>query len=85
MKTIVPQVIKSQYAIAVMDTLFQRPIISSTDVIGISHIPHESGKRIIQKLRDAGLLEIIREGKGRNPSIYQFAKLVQIVENEPSE
>ena len=84
MKSIIPQVTRSQYSIAVMDTLFQRPIVSSTDFMEISQIPPESGKRILQKLRDAGILEIIREGKGRNPSIYQFTKLVQIVENESS-
>ncbi len=82
MKNIIPQVIRSQYSIAVIDTLFQRPIVSSSDFIEISQIPPESGKRILLKLRDAGIIEIIQEGKGRNPSIYQFAKLVQIVENE---
>ena len=84
MKRVIPQVIRSQYSISVMDALFQRPIVSSTDFMEISHIPPESGKRILQKLRDAGVIEVIREGKGRSPTIYQFAKLVQIVENESS-
>jgi len=84
MKYIIPQVIRSQYSIAVIDTLFQRPIVSSTDFVEISQIPPESGKRILLKLRDAGIIEIIQEGKGRNPAIFQFAKLVQIVENETS-
>jgi Fic family protein len=82
MKSLIPQVIRSQYSIAVIDTLFQRPIISSTNFLEISHIPPESGKRILQKLRDAGVIEVIREGKGRSPTIYQFSQLVQIAEDE---
>ena len=79
---IIPQVIRSQYSIAVIDTLFQRPILSSGDFSGKSEIPAESVKRILKKLREAGIIELIREGKGRRSSLFQFTPLVQIAENE---
>ena len=82
MKSTIPQVIRSQYSIAVIDTLFQRPIFSSGDFSGKSEIPAESVKRILQKLREAGIIELIREGKGRRSSLFQFTPLVQIAENE---
>ncbi|MFH0967256.1 MAG: hypothetical protein V1862_06195 [Methanobacteriota archaeon] len=82
MKNTIPQVIRSHYSIAVIDTLFQRPIFSSGDFSGKSEIPTESVKRILQKLREAGIIELIREGKGRRSSLFQFTPLVQIAENE---
>ena len=82
MKIAIPQVIRSQYSIAVIDTLFERPIFSTGDFAEKSQIPPESAKRILQKLRDAGVIEIIREGKGRTPTVYQFTSLLQMVENE---
>lgn len=51
MKTTIPQVIRSQYSIAVIDALFQRPIFSTGDFSEKSAIPSESAKRILQKLR----------------------------------
>ena len=47
-----------------------------------SNIPSDSAKRILQKLRDAGIIEIIGEGKGRIPAVYQFTRLMKIAERE---
>jgi hypothetical protein len=74
--------IRSQYSIALIDTLFQRPIFSSNDFSGKSAIPSESVKRILQKLREEGVKELIREGKDRRSSLFQFTRLVQIAESE---
>jgi Fic family protein len=82
MKSTIPQVIRSQYSIAVIDTLFLRPIFSTSDFSEKSEIPSESAKRILQKLLKAGFIELIREGKGRTPSVFQFTQLIQIAENE---
>lgn len=82
MKRTIPQVIRSHYSVAVIDTLFDRPIFSSTDFAAKSEIPSDSAKRILQKLRDAGIIEIIGEGKGRIPAVYQFTRLMKIAERE---
>lgn len=82
MKITIPQVIRSQYSIAVIDTLFKKPIFSTSNFAEKSDIPIESAKRILQKLREAGVIEQIREGKGRTSSVFQFTPLIQIAENE---
>ncbi len=34
----------------------------------------------LKSLRDAGILEVVREGKGRQPQILMFTKLVHLCE-----
>ncbi|MCA1916524.1 hypothetical protein [Methanospirillum hungatei] len=82
MKRTIPHVIRSHNSVDVIDTLFDRPIFSSTDFAAKSAIPPESAKKILQKLRNAGIIEIIGEGKGRMPAIYQFTRLMKIAEYE---
>lgn len=82
MKRSIPQVIRSHYSVVVIDTLFDRPIFSSTDFAEKSQIPSDSAKRILHKLRAVGIIEIIREGKGRIPAVYQFTRLMKIAEHE---
>jgi Fic family protein len=60
MKTRVPQITRSQYAVQAIDVLFSSPIISSSDFAIKSGIPDRTAQRIIQKLEKEGILRLIR-------------------------
>ena len=80
MKQEIPKVIRSQYGIQAIDTLFDRPIFQSTDFIRRSQIPKESAMRIINALKGAALIRDIRPGKGRRAAIMIFPELITITE-----
>lgn len=74
----------SQYAISALDFIFRTPVFSAPNFIKRSGIPRATSVRIINVLRDNGLLEIGREGRGRRSSIYVFARLLLVAEeNRP--
>lgn len=80
MKREITNVIKSQYSIQVLDALFELPIFSTTEFIERSGIPKASAMRILNALRREGIIEVMREGKGNQPAVMLFSKLLSIVE-----
>lgn len=80
MKQHIPSVTHSQYAIQAIDSLFSRPIFKTSDFIVESKIPKQSAHRILRELADADILLVTREGKGKNPTIYRFPRLIAITE-----
>ena len=80
MKQKVPEITHSKYAIPAIDAIFSRPIFQSVDFIGYSKIPKESAKRILSGLKNAGVLEVMRERIGRRPAVYVFPQLIAISE-----
>ena len=46
----------------------------------ISFIPKESAKRILRELKNARILEVLRERQGRRPTVYVFPQLIAISE-----
>ncbi len=81
MKQKVPKITRSQYAIQAIDTLFARPLFKSADFINHSGISKDSGFRIINELKNAGIIRTLREGKGRKPAIWAFQRLLEITES----
>jgi Fic family protein len=71
---------RSQFAIQALDTLFDRPIFSTTEFISQSGIPKPSGMRILKTLQREGVIATLREGRGRRPAILLFAKLINLTE-----
>ena len=80
MKQRVADLTRSQYAIQVLDALFDRPIFQSSDFIQRSHIPKESAAPILRRLREAEILHPIREASGRRPAILVFRDLLNRAE-----
>ena len=73
-------VTKSQYSATALDALFTKPIISSAQFFVDAKIDSRvTANRILQKLTADGILEIIKEGKGNQPSTYAFNELLDIV------
>lgn len=74
------QVTKSQYSATALDALFTKPIISSAQFVVDAKIDSRvTANRILQKLTAENILEIIKEGKGNQPSTYAFKELLNIV------
>ena len=71
----------SQYAVPLLDKLFEHPIFQPGHLEGIKGLP--SGpmiRTLIKKLREAGILKVLREGSGRRAQILIFAELVNLCE-----
>ena len=70
----------SQYVIKILDTLFKRPIFSSTDFIKASGIPKRSALWLLRILKKEKIVSVLRKGSGRRPEILGFNKLIDIIE-----
>ncbi len=80
MKEKISALTRSQYAIQVLDFLFDRPIFTPSDAIKKSNIPKPTFMPILKQLQQAGILKVLREARGRSPAVLAFADLVNIVE-----
>lgn len=69
----------SQFSIKILDFIFSNPVFSSSQFIKYSSIPKDSARNILRIIREAGIINLIYEGKGRAPGIYIFPKLVEII------
>ena len=80
MKQKVPEIARSKYSIQAIDAIFSRPIFRPVDFVECSEIPKESAKRILRELKNARVLEVLRERQGRRPTVYVFPRLIAISE-----
>ena len=83
MKQEIPKIIRSQYGVQAIDALFDRPIFRSTEFIARSRIPKESAIRIINVLKETGVIRDIRPGRGRRAAVMIFPELIEITERQP--
>ncbi|MFH1006545.1 MAG: Fic/DOC family N-terminal domain-containing protein [Candidatus Latescibacterota bacterium] len=81
-KTQVADLTHSQYAIRVVDFLFQAPIFSAPAFTQHSDIPKPTAARILGILRENKLLIPLQEGKGGRAGIYAFQELLNLAEGE---
>lgn len=71
---------KSQWAIACLDFIFNRPIFSASRFREESGVPGASTSRLLAALSESdGPLKCIEPGSGRRPSIYAFPSLLEII------
>ena len=70
---------RSQYAIRALDYFFTRPIFNSATFCADVEIADYTARAILRDLRDAGVLEVRREGRGRRSGIYAFTELLDII------
>lgn len=80
MKLQISALTRSQHAITVLDTLFDRPIFQSGDFVQRSGIPKQTALPFLRSLRDTGVLHTLRESSGRRPAIYAFRELLNCAE-----
>lgn len=80
MKQRISDLTQSQYALKVLDALFDRPIFQSNDFIERSSIPRNTALPFLRKLREAAILTILREQKGSRPGVWAFSELLNYAE-----
>ncbi len=80
MKQQVSNLTRSQYALKVLDTLFDRPIFESSDFVQRSGIPKPTALPFLRHLREAGILSLLRAKSGRRSAILAFSELLNCAE-----
>lgn len=80
MKCRIAGLTRSQHAIAVLDTLFDRPIFQSADFVQRSGIPKQPALPFLRSLREAGVLQVLRESSGRRSAVLAFRELLNCAE-----
>lgn len=73
---------RSQHAIQAVDFIFTSGIFSAPQFTKNSGIPKPSTARILKILHDNGIIEPLRNGKGRRPGIFAFGELINIAEGK---
>lgn len=72
---------RSQYAVPLLDQFFHRPVFTSTQIdLGPGGPTYARLSKMLLILREAGILQVIREGSGRRPQILSLHELVTMCE-----
>ncbi len=73
----------SQFAVPLLDRLFDQPIVQTSDLAGHRSMPSRQMVMImLKKLKTAGILKTVREGRGRRPEVLILAELVNLCEGK---
>ncbi len=71
----------SQYAIPLLDQLFRQPVFAPSNVFELKGMPSKPMVMgLLRKLREAGILGVLREAKGRRGQILVLTELVNLSE-----
>lgn len=71
----------SQFAVPLLDYMFERPIFRGSDVAKLEHMPSAPMvASLLGRLRANGILHTIREGAGRRPHVLALAELINLCE-----
>jgi len=71
----------SQYAVPLLDVLFEQPVFSPAQLQRRPGMPSKQMiMSLLRRLTDAGILVLTRASSGRRPQILAFAELVNLCE-----
>lgn len=74
---------RSQFAVPLLDLMFQRPIFQSTHLDGHPTMPSRPMiMNMLGRLKSAGILAVIRQGSGPRAQVLALAELVNISEGK---
>ena len=80
MKGEISELTRSKHSLRILDSLFDRPIFPSSDFLKRSGISRPTGLEFLRKLRDAGILHVIKEARGSRSALFAFRELLNITE-----
>jgi Fic family protein len=80
MKNRVPEIIPSKHTVYVIDAIFSRPIFKTPQFAPAVGGNRMAAQRILHALTEKRILDITVEGKGRQPTVYSFRRLLDITE-----
>ncbi len=71
----------SQYAVPLLDCLFDQPVFTSSQFDNRPGMPSKQMvMNMLGRLKESGILKVLREGSGRRPQMLALAELVNICE-----
>lgn len=74
---------RSQYAVPMLDLLFERPILRSSDLEGHKGMPSKPMiMNMLGKLKQDDILKVVRAGSGRRAQIVALVELVNLCEGK---
>lgn len=74
---------RSQFAIPMLDRLFERPIFRSSNLTSREDMPSTPMvMSMLRSLKQAGILKVVREGSGRRPQVLALALLINLCEGK---
>ena len=79
MKLRITAISNSPHVIQILDTMFANPMIESTSFIRNSGLNIQTGRRILNKLKDEKILVTIQPSAGSRPEILMFKDLMDIL------
>jgi len=81
LKTKVIELTHSQFAVPLLDVMFERPIFSSSELDGRPGLPSKQMiMTLLGKLKNAGILHVLREPSGRRSQILVLPELLNLCE-----
>ena len=82
MKGRVAHITRSQYAIHILDWVFEYPIFNSGSLAARVEIPSRTARRLLTGLREHGILRVLTPPNGRRGTIFVFPALLNIAEGK---
>ena len=82
MKILVPDSTRSPYAIQILDTMFNRTVFTGGLFAEMADIPKPTTDRILARLAEDDILQVISPRRGRLPTLFIFQRLFNIVEGQ---
>lgn len=79
MKSDIADLTHSQYSGRALDAMFAHPVFETTEFASRSEIPRQTAMIILRKMREEGILSVVRESAGSRPAIFVFPQLLSIV------
>jgi len=71
----------SQFAVAAIDTLFEKPVIQAPEFAKRAGFNNRvTANNILRALESEGIVQRLREGSGRTPAIYALRELINVAE-----
>jgi Fic family protein len=82
LKAQVLELTRSQYAVPLLDAMFQKPIFQSSELDKRAGMPSKPMiMNMLGKLKQSGVLKVQREGRGRTPQVLVLQSLVNLCED----
>ena len=82
MKILVPDSTRSPYAIQILDTMFNGTVFTGGLFAKMADIPKPTTDRILARLAEDDILQVISPRRGRLPTLFIFQRLFNIVEGQ---
>jgi Fic family protein len=71
---------RSRYAVPLLDSFFQSPVINSSTIVNSSGIETRvTGNNLLKKLERCNLIQRLVQGRGQRPTVYMLPDLLNII------